>query len=203
MKKWVLLRLECCRHRLEISCAKIVILVQIQILAKMFKQSNILVVGVIIFISMYLCQCKVNYTLPYPKPYDYNADTLSYRSINMSSEEVEYLDFRLSKIDSIPDLNRFNTIERPVVYRNTIEVLRIGFVSQEDKIISSKFCVDREGKGVYAKLLPETNASIPKGKIYNVLKGIAGYKVKADTLAPLIECGKITIKIKKLNSLHR
>ena len=119
----------------------------------------------------------------------------------MTSEENQYLDFRLSKTDSLPQLHRWDGYRRKIIFRNTIEVLRVGFKNQENRMISSKFCVDRKGDFVYVEILPESNADIPQGRVSDVLKGFAGYRVEPDTLAPLIECGKILLKIKSIHSL--
>ena len=92
---------------------------------------------------------------------------------------------------------------RRVIYRNTTEVLAVGFENQEGKVISAKFCVNRAGKITYAEIMDdETNAIIPFGKIKDVLRGIYGYRVEADLKAPREECGMLTIRIKEISALH-
>lgn len=92
---------------------------------------------------------------------------------------------------------------RRVTYRNTTQVLAVGFGNQEGKVISAKFCVNRAGKITYAEILDdETNAIIPFGKTKDVLRGIYGYRVESDLKAPREECGKLTIKIKQIAALH-
>ena len=152
----------------------------------------------ILVFCMSISACKVTYQ---QKPHIYNYESDYLRSIEMSDEENEYLDFRLSRLDSIPHY-RWNGSSRPVVHRNTKSVLRVGFGDQENKMIVSKFCVDRKGVVVYAELDPKTDALIPEGGVRDVLKGISGYKVAPDTLAPLVECGLLTIRIKKINSIN-
>lgn len=92
---------------------------------------------------------------------------------------------------------------RKVIYRNTTAVLKVGFENQMGKIITAKFCVNRAGKITYAEILDdETNAIIPLGKERQVLKGIYGYKVEPDRSAPPEQCGKLTIKLQKIDALH-
>jgi len=91
---------------------------------------------------------------------------------------------------------------RRVVYRNTKEILKVGFGNQEGKVISAKFCVNRAGKITYAEILDdETNAFIPLGKEKDVLRGIYGYRVETDLRAPKEECGKLKIVIQEINAL--
>ena len=91
---------------------------------------------------------------------------------------------------------------RRVIYRNTKEVLDVGFENQEGKVISAKFCVNRAGKIIYAEILDdESNAIIPFGKEKSVLRGIYGYKLEADLKAPKEECGKMTIRIQQIDAI--
>lgn len=91
---------------------------------------------------------------------------------------------------------------RRVIQRNIKEVLDVGFENQEGKLIVAKFCVNRAGKITYAEIIDdETNAIIPFGREKDVLRGIYGYKLEADLRAPKEECGKLKIRISKINAL--
>jgi len=91
---------------------------------------------------------------------------------------------------------------RPVIYRNTIEVLNQGrFKRQEGKVLVFDFCVNREGTVISANYADETNALFNEGRKDAVLLAVMGYRVEADETAKPIECGSLTIKITSVNDL--
>lgn len=92
---------------------------------------------------------------------------------------------------------------RRVIYRNTLEILKVNFQNQEGKVIVSKFCVDRSGRVTYAELVDEeSNAIIPNGREgrRQVLKGVYGYKVEPDPTASKEQCGKLTIRLQNIDA---
>lgn len=134
-----------------------------------------------------------------PSTINYTFVSKSLRSLDMSLEEHKALDSILMSTDSSrADLN-LNLEDRKVVKRNTKEVLQhVGFGIQKNTEIVSSYCIDRQGDVVFVKLLPETTTQIDPSNIDRVLEGIAGYKVEKKLDAPLIEFGKLNIRIKKI-----
>ena len=153
----------------------------------------------IVVIVVLTNSCKI--TRP-PIHYNYIYESKTLRSIDMNETESEYLDKLLLLPDSLQyDIDLYKGL-RKVVYRNTKEVLMADLENQENKLISAKFCVDRKGQIIYTELLKETNAIIESGSISDVLRGIAGYLVSQDTLAPIVQCGKMNIRINKINRMR-
>jgi len=90
---------------------------------------------------------------------------------------------------------------RRVIKRNITEILSVGFENQEGKLITAKVCVNRAGNVTYAELLDfETDAVIPRGKDRDVLKGFYGYKYEPDPKAPAEQCGKLKVRLQKINA---
>ena len=90
---------------------------------------------------------------------------------------------------------------RRVVKRNIAGILSVGFENQEGKLITAKVCVNRDGNVIFAELLDfETDAVIPRGKEKQLLKGFYGYKYEPDPKAPSEQCGKLKVRITKINT---
>jgi outer membrane biosynthesis protein TonB len=90
---------------------------------------------------------------------------------------------------------------RRVIKRNITEILSVGFENQEGRLITAKVCVNRGGNVIYAELLDlETDATIPRGKEKDVLKGFYGYKYEPDPKAPSEQCGKLKVRLQRINA---
>jgi len=131
-----------------------------------------------------------------------NIDQVHYQNILENSEGILYLnectekeEIELAKVTNTSlSTYPYGENQREIIKRNWKALFINNRYKMEGKI-STKLCFNRQGIVKYIEILPIETTVTHKAKLKRALIAAKGYEIEKDSLAPILQCGKLVFNL--------